>query len=187
MKIRFCIGNGASRLGESIDGMQNIGPVYGSNIVYRTMQVDNLIAVDDGVLRQVVNSDYKCNMYTLPEHVSKFTDVPYVRPLPNIPYKGKRKFDAANMWSSEAYALLLTAIQGSDIVFMVGYDIWDNPKTMNSNVYQMAKIFEHYPETQFVQIQNSHWEIPPSWEPYKNFLMDNYKTMRDFIDANTEE
>jgi hypothetical protein len=166
--------------------LRNVGPVYASNIAYKSLTVDNLVTVDNGILQQVIDSGYQCNMYTTALNAQNKSDIPYVRALPDIPYKGKRRYDRPDYWSSEAYALLLSAVQESDIVFMVGYDIWDNMQTSNANVYQIAKIFEHYPNTQFIQIQDTAWDIPPSWEPYENFLMDEYDTMYSYVESESQ-
>jgi len=69
--IAFVIGNGTSRLGFNLRQLIGLGQIYGCNALYREYAPnydlpDYLIAIDDGMIEEIQNSDFPKNRFIIP-------------------------------------------------------------------------------------------------------------------------
>lgn len=69
--IAFVIANGTSRRGFDLKQLKNIGPIYGCNALYREYAPayeipDILIAIDDGMIGEIINSDFPKSRFVVP-------------------------------------------------------------------------------------------------------------------------
>lgn len=194
MKISFCFGNGESRYGIDVDRLNEYGPVYGCNAIYRDWHVDNLVSCDKKIAKEITkNGEHlKTNFYTKSDWKKTFAKYPEVKFLPPLPFVG----DDAK-WGSGTSALLLACLHQADIVVMFGYDLWSNEGALN-NLYkdtdfypkstdphpdpsiwqqQINQIFVHFADTQFVQVQPENWVVPESWAACPNFSLDTRQNL----------
>ena len=69
--VAFVIANGTSRLGFNLRQLIGLGPIYGCNALYReyapNYDLPNyLIAIDDGMIEEIRNSDFPKNRFIVP-------------------------------------------------------------------------------------------------------------------------
>ena len=206
MKISFCIGNGESRQNFDLGKCRDVGPLYGSNAVYRDFHIDNLVVCDLRMAQEVINSGYykQTNFYTRPKWTTLLKgDVQDINPLPDIPVWGQKKFHKGEHWGSGMFAAYLACAQKSDIVIFIGYDLWGNLKNKLNNVYkntpnynkendravdpghwieQFVLLFTHFPHTEFIFINNENWRIPDKWLEHGNFSLDNFESLNNILE-----
>ena len=48
-------------------------------------------------------------------------------------------------------------------------------------IYHSAKLFKHYPDTQFVYINAEGWKVPKEWKEYSNCSVDTYQGLETFL------
>ncbi len=94
--------------------------------------------------------------------------------------------------------------QKAQTIFLLGFDLYGvgKGKKLHNNIYkdtenywatnrhavphhyweyQMSKIFEHYPNVNFFQVNAEKWKIPKDWEQWPNFNFINLDEFSDFI------
>lgn len=172
MNIAFCVGNGSSRKKVDLSELKAIGPVYGCNNLIEEFALDNTIIVDRKPLIDLISRGFnkQTNVYTrkrwqplIQADNMHFLSDPISKPV--------ELWDREIHWGSGTHSLNLAAKNGSDVIVMIGYDLYDiDPACW---IYQISKCFEMYPDTQFVQIQNKKWETPTSWTA-SNFQRDDF-------------
>lgn len=179
------IGNGESR--SSIDVSKLNHKKIGCNAIHRDFKVDGLVCVDKRMATEAVDSKYhkQSTIYVRKDYWIVLRQEPNVRPLPELPYKGDKKWDQERNWGSGPYAVLLAAkLCKERDVKLLGFDLYGiNDKvnniykdTKNYNVsnkrpvdprywiYQIGKVFECYPHIKFTIYQESDWIMPKSWK-----------------------
>lgn len=64
----FIIANGTSRVGFDLRLLSEAGVIYGCNAIYRTNpdDVDFVVAIDDGIIREIEQSDYESKKVIIP-------------------------------------------------------------------------------------------------------------------------
>ena len=209
MKISFAIGNGESRQGFDISPCRDVGPVYACNYIYQDYHVDNLIACDKHVAKEIVASGYntKCNFYTRERCYSSLGQPEFTKVLPTIKFETSTKWKQSINWGSGLYAVYLACEQQADMVVMLGFDLNGFNETENNNVYkqlripgtsatknkpvdasfwikQFALLFHEYPDVTFSFINRDDWQYPNEWESYDNWTIDNYTVLEQFIKDN---
>ncbi len=182
------IGNGPSRL-ELFDlnilakhrggllGSRKL-QTYGCNALYRDFTPDFLVAVGNGIVSEIANSNYtKDNIvYTSSIHLLEYPNKFYL--IPYDPYT-----DAG---TTAAY---IAAFDGHRRVYMIGFDGQDSAE-YNYNVYagttnydarqatvsdrrwveDRATLFRTYNETEFIRVTKKGREpVPESWKYFNNF------------------
>jgi len=181
------IGNGECRL--PIDLALQTGIKISCIAIIRDFFVDHLVCVDRRMVQEALSLKTKSVIYTRREWISSF-DFP-VMPLPTIPYKGDKRPDEPMQWGSGPYAVLLGALLSKQVK-MLGFDLYSETKAVNNIykdsdnydagtkrpvdprywIYQIGKVFEIFPQTQFKVYNKLGWILPKEWQ-LPNVSLDN--------------
>ena len=106
-----------------------------------------------------------------------------VRCVPAIPYQGTDKQDYPDHWGSGCYAVLLGATLSQDVT-IIGFDLYGIDNKVNNIykdttnyskqessavdpsywIYQIGKVFQYFPNTQFTIRNNADWIMPREWQ-----------------------
>lgn len=184
MNFSFCIGNGPSKEGFDLTTLTDIGPTYGCNQLVESFPLDNTIVVDRTLLIDFIAKgiNRRTNIYTR-RRWHTYVEADNLHFLDDPVLEIQTEFDREIHWGSGAHALNLAAGTGSDIVVMLGYDLWNAKINPDAWIYQINKCFELHPFVQFVQIQNEAWACPKEWTA-ENFLMDNFDGLKALLEEN---
>lgn len=198
MNIAFVIGNGLTR--KKIDPAFYEGKeTYGCNLAYRDIALKNLICCDRHIVLTAVSEGAanKCKVYTRQRWLNAM-QLENVYALPDLPYQPVVKHDQPMNWGSGLYAALMACQSNNDILVFLGFDLWANTDNTNNNIYagergygpknggpvdpsgwiyQFTKLFELYPNKQFVFINKDKWRVPDQWAKYENFNTDTFNTL----------
>lgn len=194
----FVIGNGTSRSGQPVENLVQHGTVYACNYASVELPCDHGIAVDRSVIFDLLSQHKpKCCLWSRQKWCSVLDHSTPVYALPEQLYKPVVRWDLAQHWSSGTYAVWKAANDGSDIVVMLGFDLWNNGT--NNNLYanknnystkpvdprcwihQLLETFSRNPDTMFVNIQPDGWSVPDSWNDLENFTVDNYANLWNWL------
>lgn len=185
MKRALVIGNGESRKEINLYNFRNTHILIGCNAVHRDFLVDILVCCDARMVQEVQQNP-QCEflkVYTRPTWRERFTQ-PNVHIFPNLPYQGEGKIDDTEHWGSGPHAVLLAAHLGYKDISLLGFDLYSKNNLINNVykntenysidskpaidhsfwVYQIARVFEHYPSTQFTIINEEDWKMPSEWQ-----------------------
>jgi hypothetical protein len=177
------IGNGESRASVNIDKLNYTK--IGCNAILRDFSVDHLVCVDRPMLLEAVESNYnkhatvytRANQYALSRYQTN------IQIVPDLPYVRDQRPDDPIHWGAGPYAVLLAAKLTTDDIHLLGFDLHSVDKLVNNVykdtanyshahksavdprywIYQIGKIFKHYPTTQFV-VHNDNFELPKAWK-----------------------
>ena len=163
MTQAFVLGNGVSRQDIDLVDLARHGRIYGCNALYREHTPDVLVSTDRPIAEHIQKSGYSAQheFYTR-------------RPLPGLgaqtvpkPYFG---------YSSGPIALALAAMQGNDLIYMLGYDMGPSASKTINNLYagtefykpvtalptftgnwlkQLIRVMADYNNTHFVRVTGS--------------------------------
>jgi len=183
----------------NLSAFDSVGPIYGCNAMYRDNVADNIVSCNRKIVDEIIaaGGHTRCNFFTRPQWKRYYKKVPNVQFLPELPFDKSVKQDNSIKWSTGPLALHLAAMQNSDIVVMLGFDLYGIDKQINNVykgtdnyaasdskaqpynawVYQCAKVFELFPNTQFVQIQYSNFVAPEEWMKYENVMYDQFGSL----------
>ena len=160
MTIAFVLGNGQSRASVNLVQLQQLGPVYGCNGLYRDFEPDCLVATDRPIAEAIQRSGYskKNRFYTR-------------RPLPDMGAQAVPRKYHGN--SSGPIACAIAALDGHDRIYLLGYDMGPSPAMRFNNVYagtefykspdaaptytgnwirQLVSVAQDFPKTQFIRV-----------------------------------
>lgn len=190
------IGNGESRRDIDINSLDYTK--IGCNAILRDAKVEHLVCVDKPMLREAVNSSYHKNskVYTRKNLFVQHRLEKNIRMVPDLPYAGNERADDPIHWGSGPYAVLLAAKLATDDVHLLGFDLYSTDNRVNnvykdtSNyslsiksavdprywIYQIAKVFEYFPNTRFIIHQDETWQLPKSWK-LSNVSLDNISNL----------
>ena len=169
----------------------------GCNAIHRDHVCDAIIAVDRRMVWEITaNPNYNSvPIYTRPDWIDQFKKYPNVTAVPELPYKGKDRWDDPWHWNSGPFAVLLACASNATTVNLVGFDLYGVDNKVN-NLYkntahydkethhainnahwlhQLKKLFEHFPQVDFVQWQKENWSIPSTWTASKNLTFNTIK------------
>ncbi len=73
----FIIGNGLSRQQFNLHWLTGKGTIYGCNALYRDFNPDVLVAIDDGVIQEVLESNFPRDKFYVPPHDEQFEPATY--------------------------------------------------------------------------------------------------------------
>jgi hypothetical protein len=129
-------------------------------------------------------------IYTRLNWIKEYDLYPRIKPVPDLPYRDIKRVDEPWHWGSGPYAVLLASLYNTD-VHMIGFDLHGNDNLVNNVykgtanyltpdkpkvdpsywVYQIGKIFEYSPKTNFTIYNLEHWQLPREWTfPNVNLL-----------------
>lgn len=180
MNVAFCIGNGPSREKFNLELLTNKGITYGCNYLIETYPLNNTIVVDRQALISMLsqNVQSRTKLYTRRKWQNGIdADVNYLNPPMSVI---KNRWDNEIHWGSGAHALNLAAEQGAELIVMLGYDLYGSKVDPACWIYQISRIFDKFPNTQFVQIQPKKWVVPFLWNN-ANFGVDNFTTLKNML------
>jgi len=185
------IGNGESRKFVDIDKIKL--PKIGCNAIHRHYAVQHLVCVDRRMVNEAVRTGYnaKNKIYTRRDWWGSYRLNQNVHQVPELPYKGDQRPDEPFQWGSGPYAVLLGATLGKDIK-LLGFDLYSKTKHVNNIykdtenydssskravdprywIYQIGKIFEHFPKTKFTLYVEQDWTQPETWKK-PNVMLDS--------------
>jgi len=176
------VGNGESRKPIDLQNLSN-HTIIGCNALYRDVAVPHLVCCDMRMVNEAVASQDTI-IYTRPEWISFYTEHSNVRRVPDLPYSGTLRQDELWHWGSGPLALLVACTMESNDISLIGFDLYGtNDKVNNvykgsknyldidSNavdpvywIYQVSKVFEHYPDKYFTVYNTDKWVMPDSWK-----------------------
>ena len=186
MTVAFVLGNGQSRASIDLVQLQQLGPVYGCNGLYRDWKPDCLVATDRPIAEAIQRSGYskKHRFYTR-------------KPLPDLGAQVVPRKYHGN--SSGPIACALAALDGHDRIYMLGYDMGPSPSMRFNNVYagtefyksadaaptftgnwirQLASIAGDFPNCQFIRVCGPTTAEIKEFKSIKNF---EHIDMKNFI------
>lgn len=195
-------GNGESRKNIDPSLLKSSNTLIGCNAIHRDAIMDHLVCCDRRMVEEAVSSPN--TKYTLIyvredwfKYYRKIQKDKRTHLVPSLPYTGEEKKDQPSHWGSGGYAVLLAASLGYKNISLVGFDLYpmnnkvnnlykgtqnySKPDTQavdyNYWVYQISKVFKHFPETTFTVVNESKWQLPPMWKrPNVDFIsLDNFK------------
>jgi len=187
MTISMVVGNGESRYGIDINKFSQDYTLIGCNAIHRSVAVDHLVCCDRRMVEEAVEGEFTShtNIYVRDSWHNYFRKIrkdKRIQVLPELPYNGNIKQDQPLHWGSGPYAVLLGA-NISDTILMLGFDLYPKKGKVNNIykgtkhyakrdakpidpafwIYQISKVFEHYPDKEFIIWNKSDWEIPERW------------------------
>jgi hypothetical protein len=186
----FVLGNGKSRLVIDSKKLVDLGTVFACNAVYREFNPHYLIAVDVKMINEIVESGYHTNheVWTNPNKSIKKTE--------NINF-----FNPHRGWSSGPTALMMAAIMGHPVIFILGFD-YDGINGKVNNVYadtinykssretatfygnwlnQTQTVIKEYRNTKFIRVIPAGGFIPDKLRSLPNLEHITYeKFVKDF-------
>jgi hypothetical protein len=135
-------------------------------------------------------------------HFKKMLKNRNIRPMPEIPYVGHSRADAARNWGSGTYALLLASTLEHENIFILGFDLYGNKNLVNNVykdtnnysssrsaavdpsywIYQSAKIFDFYKTKKYIVVNHSSWKFPNEWR-FLNVEFLNIENLNDQLQS----
>lgn len=190
MKI-FVIGNGQSREGFALNQLKDF--TIGCNAIHRDFTCDEYVAVDRRMVDEILRNDKNkgCPIYTREDWVDQYKKRNNVLSLPALPFSGVNKSDQPFHWNSGPYAILVAALKNPEQITLLGFDLWSKTSFVNNIykgtpnyagahdrrvtpdfwIYQLSKLFNHFNNIQFVQMQSENWRIPDQWKDIRNLTI----------------
>jgi len=175
------IGNGESRKDLDLTRINRLHTIIGCNALHRDIEVDHLVCVDIKMAVEALNN-------TSIKNTKIYTRTRWVKEgllsVPKLPYSGSLRLDQEEHWGSGPYALLLACNLKFNEIVLIGFDlygcgdrinnIYKNSINYKGNlspavdhsywVYQIAKIFEHFPNIKFIVLNVKGWKMPDEWQ-----------------------
>lgn len=175
MSVAFVLGNGKSRLHLDLNQLQEIGPIYGCNALYRTFIPDCLVATDPAIAKAIQESGYaKANRF----HTR--------RPIEGSGAKGLPK--AYRGFSSGPNAVAQACLDGYHVMYLIGFDLGTtdgqfnnvyadtefykkitDPPTFSGNwIKQIKQIADEYSNRRFVRVEGLESAFVPGFRDVAN-------------------
>ena len=192
----YVFGNGESRT--SIDINKLDGIKIGCNAIYRDFKVDHLVCADKRMLLEAMDSNYNqyAKVYTRKNHFVNYQHQKNIRMVPSLPYVGSERPDDPVHWGSGPYAVLLAAKSTTDDIHLLGFDLNGVDNKVNNIykdtanyalahksavdprywIYQIGKVFEYFPNTNFIIHQDTDWQLPKAWKQ-SNVMVDKLSSL----------
>ena len=172
-------GNGESRKHLDLNSLTETK--VGCNAIHRDYSVDHLVCVDRRMVQEALDSHFAGTIYTRKDWAHFYKNNP-VKILPDLPYQDTTRPDEPFQWGSGPYAVLLAAML-DDHVNLFGFDLHSPTQFVNNIykdtanyadatkpavdprywIYQIARVFECFPDKYFVVFNNTEWQMPSSW------------------------
>lgn len=200
MKFAFCIGNGESRRNFDLHKLQKYGKIYGSNALFRDLNVDVLVCCDRRMAMETVSKGYKGTVYTRKDWYSFF---PYenFKKLPDLPWPEKEKWTQSFHMGSGLHAVNIALLEENDIIVLCGHDFWgienkhnnlykdsENYESKEHNaidpsfwIKQFEMFFNLYEKKNFVFAHADGWRCPEGWNKKENVSFQELNTLVDTL------
>lgn len=187
--IALVLGNGESRSNINLSEFLQDYTIIGCNALHRDIRVDHLVCCDRRMAEEAITSLTTKNteIYVRDEWFKYFRKVKKdkrICELPRLPYKGNIKQDQPFHWGSGPYAVLLAARMEFKTIILAGFDLYginervnnvykgtthyskpdSNPVDPSYWIYQIGKIFHHFPNTDFIIWNLKDWKMPVEWQ-----------------------
>lgn len=120
-KVAFVLGNGTSRQGVSLNSLQQIGPIYACNAVYRSFNPDYLIAVDTKMVLEIAKAGYQLKNEVWTNYNKTYEKL-----------RGFNYFEPSLGWSSGPTALQLASDHCYETIYILGFDYQGNDEKVNN-------------------------------------------------------
>jgi hypothetical protein len=182
------IGNGESRCAVNLNSFKNTHTLFGCNALHRDLTVHHLVCCDKRMADEsTANPKTKETLIYVRDnwfhYFKKIKKNKNVRALPELPFLGTTKKDQPSHWGSGAYSVLLAATLEFKEIELVGFDLYSNNNFVNNIykgtenyskiearpidpsywIYQLSKIFDHFPCTKFIIRNFQTWPMPTEW------------------------
>jgi hypothetical protein len=182
------IGNGESRADIDLHQFKNYITV-GCNALHRDFIPNHLVCCDARMVREALenfNTDQSVihvrdNWH---HYFRKILKNKHINLVPALPYQGESRADKPVHWGSGPYAVLIAANLGFKEVTLLGFDLYGLHNQVNNIykgtdnylhdkasavdpsywIYQIGKIFEHYPNINFKILNKNNWQLPTEWQ-----------------------
>jgi hypothetical protein len=188
----FVIGNGQSREGYALNQIKH--HIIGCNAVHRDHTCDEYVAVDTRMVEEILRNqaNHDKTIYTREDWIDKYIQRnKKVVALPPLPFTGLNKCDQPFHWNSGPYAVLVACNKRPTQINLLGFDLWSKTSFVNNIykgtpnyagahdrrvtpdfwIYQLARLFNHFSQIEFVQHQLENWRIPDSWKKIENLTI----------------
>lgn len=182
----FVLGNGISRQGLDLHKIEQRGPIYGCNALYRTYTPHVLVATDAPIAREIQESGYsKDRRFYTRRPLAKLGALP-------VP---KQYFG----YSSGPIATAIAAMEHNSPVYLLGFDMGPTPDGQFNNVYagtnfykptnatptytgnwirQIVKVMADHPKQRFVRVHGETTARIQELDAVKNL---EWITLEDFV------
>jgi hypothetical protein len=187
----WVIGNGQSRIDFALNQIKH--HTIGCNAVHRDHTCDEYVAVDRRMVDEILKNEANIGktIYTRDDWYDHYKSNSQIKFLPTLPFTGVNKVDQAFHWNSGPYSVLVAALKKPKEIYLLGFDLWSKTSFIN-NVYkgtanyagphdrkvnpdfwihQLNKLFNHFSEIEFIQLQPENWRIPEQWKTIKNLTI----------------
>lgn len=189
MTRAFVLGNGISRQGVDLRQLQQFGPIYGCNALYREFIPNALISTDKPIATHIQESGYSAQHRF---HTRRPIDGLGALPVPKS-YFG---------YSSGPIATGIAAQDGNLFIYLLGFDMGptenntinnlyagtefykkvDSPPTFTGNwVKQICHVVKDHPTVRFVRVHGSTTAKIPEFDVFTNFKNLDLETFLDRI------
>ena len=201
MGSALVIGNGESRRGLDLNSVSNDFITVGCNALHRDFIPNHLVCCDARMVREALenpNTD-NCQIHVREnwhQYFRKILKNKNIKLVPELPYKGNLRPDNHIHWGSGPYAVLIAA-NLADTVYLVGFDLYGNQNQVNNIykgtdnyqgpqtaavdpsywIYQIAKIFDCFPEKQFIIVNHELWNLPIEWQKTNTSVVFSLNTL----------
>ena len=149
MKTAFVLGNGISRLQFDLGVLKKHGSIFGCNALYRDFIPDVLTAVDDRMIKEIIDAKIqkKCRFIIEDSQANQefLLDSKIDSIVTNIP----SRMDSGNL------ALLLAAQEATD-VYMIGFD-YISSTPFHNNVYAGSMNYKSKEEPHVLKVTEESW------------------------------
>ena len=191
------IGNGESRKTVDLHKLKQTHTLVGCNAIHRDIVVDHLVCCDRRMVDEATNNPLTKDtlIYVRPNwhhYFRKIKKLKNIRLVPDLPYKGNKQQDDPFHWGSGGFAVLLAASLGQKEIDIYGVDLYPTHNKVNNIykntahygksdgqavdpsywVYQIAKVFENFPECHFRLHNTRDWSLPNEWKKINVELVD---------------
>lgn len=188
MSKAVVIGNGESRKNLDLNIFHS-NILIGCNALHRDFIPDHLVCCDRRMAAEATENPNTKNtlIYVRPSWYHYFKKIlknKNVRLVPTLPYKGELKRDDPDHWGSGGFAILLASTLNVDKIEIIGFDLYPIDKSVNNVykgtknyakidsqpvdpqywIYQIAQVFKHFPNKEFIVRNNCNWTIPDDWK-----------------------
>jgi len=190
--IGFVIGNGESRKGFDLEQLRPLGTIYGCNALYRDFIPDVLVAVDEGMIKEIkdaIDGGLFIKDFAYREKASN--ECGRILRTSYCSYE-----DKGYAAGPTAVKLLCTRFPGIAEVYLIGFDIYSTngsrnnmykgtknyskkdaqPVVPNNWIEKLARIFVSNSGTKFYRVTNIQAN-PPEWSDVDNIANITYEQM----------